>query len=127
MLSLSVSNLRPPPIIAQKRIAIQPEMFNTTRVTDCYFITQNLSGQGNERLVLNVLQRKVRRASLLHKQCFLCDKDVASVPNKGEGMTMTLNERLKECTSVSKRWKTTCKMSSGNIETQEIRYHLSCM
>ena len=66
-------------------------MLNTTRVTDCYFVTQNLSGQGNERLVLNVLQMKVRQASLLHQQCFLCDKDVASAPDKREDMTMALN------------------------------------
>ena len=70
---------------------------------------------------------KVRRASLQPQQCFLCDEDVASAPDKRAGMTMTLNERLKECAKTLSDGKLLARLSGGDIVAQEFKYHLSCL
>ena len=70
---------------------------------------------------------KVRRASLQPQQCFLCDEDVASAPDKRAGMAMTLNERLKKCAKTLNDGKLLARLSGGDIVAQEFKYHLSCL
>ena len=70
---------------------------------------------------------KVRRSSLQPQQCFLCDEDVASAPDKRVGMTMTLNDRLKECARNLNDGLLLARLSGGDIVAQEFQYHLTCL
>ena len=58
---------------------------------------------------------------------FLCDEDVASAQDKRVGMTMTLNDRSKECARNLNDGRLLARLSGGDIVAQEFKYHLSCL
>lgn len=70
------------------------------------------------------IPRRVRHTEDSNPECFLCEEEG---DNLREAMTMKLNKRLNECATTLGDRKLLAKLSTGDVITQEMKYHPLCL